>query len=803
MTSSPSRLSNTGFLILVPALLAVAAMTFLTTSATIVWDIRWFPLYALSVCLVAVGALLVRLTRKTQPLRASIIPAACLSIMALGYLAGAFNGPFPERTLIYALPVFSALVFGGSLLLSVRPADIDRLTRATGFHLATAGFLGVWCLVSLTRFILQDVSPALELARRLDEAAGGGLFRLVMEDKFSGLRNAHPFGHANYVSGFLLLTLPLLAYGIRAGRSKWIRILSMTALALGGLTLFSTQSRNALAGALVAVVVYMWWSRGRKGVSLRWIAGLVGLGLALFVLSPRLSLSSFSVSPGRLGIWEAATRTGWRYFPFGVGEGMTPEMLQLFSPGLSAVWGGAMQFHQTWLHAWAVGGLPAFLGIAGLTLWLLWALLRPGAIDHEGFRNSAPAMAALAATFLVMWADYQLDIFPIALVLMFHLVVVVASVRPAPVPAHAFWSRWLLLAPAAAFLLAAVRIPDSIASRQQINLAGAAFERHQVDDAVAHYLNAYEAVPEPYALNMAGRVLATDPEKRVAAINLFERSLDLWEPQALAHEFLVGLWMQHDHGHEGHTPEEHREALERALHHADRRAELSPELQGSYLDLARIGHDLGRPVEETESYLLMELLMRGDLLFPATWSALGELERYETTILQKLMETEAPEFPRLQSRIETMQAWLSILNRLPENTSLSSDADEKLEKIKETSVDLQLLGDFCESAPEQRSESLLRFLIYLLERPLPPEAAAAFLAEMEEGNDCRASVLTLGEAYPDFGSWNNAGILARHPYSIPVHRVRAYPDVFGSRILSGSHRLLVPNRLREWWGGKK
>lgn len=765
----------------------LALLTFLPNSATAIWMIRWYPLHISALLLMALGFGLWVLSSSHALGRSQKILLTFLNLMFLGVVASAYTGPFTARAMIYSFPLLTGL-FCGCCLLIVGHRDLfEKLFAQKGFQGGIALFVVIFCGISLQRFITQDVLPLLSLATELDTLAEGGLKGLILMEEVPEIRNAAPFGHPNYTSGFLLLLLPLLFHGICRPVAKHLRTLSLFALALGVFVLLSTQSRNAVLGMVAGGMIYAWWSKGTRRLPWKLVAGSGCAGLLIFFLVPRFQVNLLSVSPARWGIWKTAYLTGLEYFPFGSGEGLAPEMLQRFAPQLESVWPNSMQFHHTWLHLWAVGGILAFVGIGGLTLWLLAKAIFPASEAKEDRKFSSPSLMALAATFVVFCADYQLDIIQMGLLLFFHVAVVV-SFHGKPLSEASKLNKLFFTVPLLALLLSISFVPASIRSRRVIDDAGWAYEQHKNGEAVDNFLKAYDYVPEPYALNMAGVILTQSHNSHSQAIEVFEKSLELWEAQTLVHEFLTYLYT-----HEADEIEDTSQKvdyLETALHHATRRAQLAPQLTGSYLDLASIQQRMGADDEVIIDSLVKELLLQGDLLFPAVWEVLGELQPYRESVWKRVLTAEAPESPALQSQIEVCRSWLGAMELLPENRTVSEEVSLRFDTQMSQTTSLKLLKATCEATPDQKIKGLHRFLLFVYKQAISETTAEALWLETQgPDKDCVAELLKAGRARAPRGSFAGVGITARHPLTIPVWRPRLYPTVLGADVF--------PNRLHK------
>lgn len=776
-------------------LFVLAGLSLVPDAATSIWMIRWYPLHICSVAFICLGGCGLLFDRREPSHNSHQNLLILLVSISTGLTAGALSGPFPERALIYSHSTLASIFCGGILLVKLQKEDLIRLFSSRTFQILIALFVCIWSGVSLYRYLTQQLLPFLAKLELLDQAANGGLYDLIFQKHFSTIRNGSPFGHPNYNSGFLLILLPLLYYGLLSPASKEVRWLSLLALLLGISVLITTQSRNALLGLGVGIAIAVWWNQLQRKRTLQIMAGLAVLGLAVILVFPRFQQMFTSVSPARKGMWQAAWMTGLKYFPFGSGEGLTPEMLQLFSPELSSIWENSLQFHHTWLHLWAVGGVFAGVGILGITVWILIRVVFPEELDLKSRQLVTPSVMALSASFIVFWADYQLDIFPIALLLYFHLVVLaVCTAREVTKPTRVQNISGLLwIIPGICLLFCVWMLPASVKSRTEIEAAGTAYEQGDIPTALSKYLQAFETVPEPYSLNMAAVLLSENPASHQDAINLFQQSLTLWEPQTLVHEYLVDLWIKE--ADEATEPLERTQALEHARHHALRRAEIAPQLRGSFLDLAKISKELDLSDSEITEALLFELLIQGDLLFPETWSVLGDLQPYREAVLIKLMTLQSPEDKSLQYIIHTMQGYLGLIDEIPEGFELSDNIQQQMAKRSKKNVSLRLLSKVCEATDAEKAEAMKRLLVYLFEAPVSDQTVAVFLAT--SSTSCITDLLCFGQARLQSTRFQGIGLSARHPFSIPVNRPQAYPDVLGSRFLPAtSHKPFLFNGLK-------
>jgi len=756
--------------LLVPGLLLTAALTLVPGSATIIWDIQYLPLHLAAMTLLLIGS---ALTPSRPCGQDPLIPLISLSLLAIGWIAGAYYGPFPHRALLYALPGLFAVSTGCLWMLNGSP----ELFQTRGFRIGLALFLLLWSALSLYRFTTLDMLPVWREARFLDEAAEGGLFNILWSHARPRLRNSHPTGHQNYNSGFLLLALPLLWTGLRSKSDRLPHLLSASALGGGILILLTLQSRNTFFGLLLGAGILLLNLRGR---SLRlpgsfWI--LAPLSILLFLaLSPRILQTLTTFSPGRLGMWKGALLTGQSYFPFGSGEGLTPEMLHFFSHEIGPRWPSSIQFHQTWLHFWAIGGVPSALGILLLTAWTVFRMLTVPRKDD--LHEHAPALFALAATFAVMLADYQWDIYPITLLLLLHLSRLTptsspptSDLQPLTSPSPLRTPQFaLLLPPLAALLTALSVVPAALRSRAAIDDAGLAVENDELTAAIAHFERANRLFPEPYALNMAGQLLARDPAHHAAAIDTFNRSLALWESQPIAHDFLAELLFRASDEYIL-TPSERRNLLQQTLQHARRTAETAPDFRGVHLRHARILLRLEAPHRDIFEILTEDFRHSIDLLLPQIWAHYPELAPLREPFLRHFMALEISPDDQSNAVLGNRQAWVQKLGQDPIGAEIHPDFRERVEKSLQLRPSFRLLQSACDANQADQAQAFRRLFVFLFRQPLDLNSTQAFLTQTLPPNPTFADFFTVPPLQHQTLRFSGHGIQARHPRSIPLPRL--------------------------------
>jgi O-antigen ligase len=285
----------------------------------------------------------------------------------------------------------------------------------------------VLCLASLNQYGMEVALPQWR--------AGGGLL---------GINNVYPLGHHNFVSGFLALTVPITLFLV-IRRRGWQRLGWFLILALGCLTLYTTQSRGGWAGvALGCVVTFLVAMPLNRRI-------LFGLAVAILVVGAvgwtsitstnnksQMLLQGRDISAEQRFVYWQTGIALWRDHPiFGVGQGVTgylfPRYRTNISPWMSRT---AQQLHSTPFHLLAetgAWGLTAYFVWIFTCVYLLWKLHR--------FPEVAALAGGLAGYGVSSLTDFQLEIpaISITMILMLaELVRIKGSSRPAARPPAAF-----------------------------------------------------------------------------------------------------------------------------------------------------------------------------------------------------------------------------------------------------------------------------------------------------------------------------------------------------------------------------
>lgn len=362
-----------------------------------------------------------------------------LGLLGIGIVVTTVFAEFRNQSLWYGIAAFGGLAAVYALTAWLRTPE--RRQQLLVFQ----GYLGIGFSVwSLLLWLTQTILP--EYARLADLRELG--VSLSLDLTALELRNWAPFGHQNYVAGYLLLLLPLL--GVLAwqevGRRRWLWV---AGLGLGLLDFYFTNSRGGWLGLLAWVVILtLFLLRATFKLQRRQRLSLgVGLGTLLVVL-----VVSWSTSRLRQSVWgvlqgnetsELAYRwitanigwlMGWSKPGTGTGLGSVPLLYQQFRPA----WAGkeaemAYQLHSTPVQVWAelgVWGILSGLVLVGVLLYwgVRWRAWLPHLIESDQGLAVGSALA-LGGYGIMGLTDYQVDNLGIAGLLALHLAGLAALIR--------------------------------------------------------------------------------------------------------------------------------------------------------------------------------------------------------------------------------------------------------------------------------------------------------------------------------------------------------------------------------------
>jgi tetratricopeptide (TPR) repeat protein len=297
--------------------------------------------------------------------------------------------------------------------------DLERLINFQAI-------LGLVVVVeSLVLWVFQTLVPELN---RLGAIAKLGV-SLGFDFSNIELRNWAPFGHQNYVAGYLMLVLPLFIVKAINQTGIWRKVW-LCGVILGLIDLYTTSSRGGFVGLVVMVVAGLGLLVWQTAIPKLWLLGggvgaIALLGILISFNNRLQSLITGLLSgSGELFFRQITAFTGWQmglsHIPFGAGLGAVPMLYQKYRPQ----WAGreaemVFQLHSTPVQIWAELGI--FGAIASLlTLGLLmrlfikfhrseaWKANKSDRVMTYGLFGSFLGYGVLALT------DFQLDIFAIS-----------------------------------------------------------------------------------------------------------------------------------------------------------------------------------------------------------------------------------------------------------------------------------------------------------------------------------------------------------------------------------------------------
>ena len=368
-------------------------------------------------------------------------------LAVLGLILSTLFAPFPQQACWYSW----AALCGIGALYALNDWMSESPVRRQGL-LKAQGCLSVALICSsLFLWTTQTLLPELQRLQGLR-----ALRQKVFYD-FSvlELRNWAPFGHQNYVAGYLVLSLPLL-FGLsltsrRSGRWFW-----GSATGLGLIDLYTTSSRGGWLGLGAAGLCGIAFLSGHPRVAprWRWFLGLGFLGLlGSFIAANNRLRSLFSLTAGEgsasgeLAFRQITNAAGWAigrdHLWVGAGPGSVPQLYQAYRPA----WAGreaelVYQLHSTPAQIWTELGLWGIALGLGLTGWLIWTGQRlwrqmPSQTERLLRNDSLLGWSLFSGLFgygVMSLTDYQLDIVAISGTVGIYLVSLLSFLCSGPAP---------------------------------------------------------------------------------------------------------------------------------------------------------------------------------------------------------------------------------------------------------------------------------------------------------------------------------------------------------------------------------
>ncbi len=490
------------------------------------------------------------------------------ALAVIGLLLSTVLAAFPNQARWYT----GAALGGIAALYCINAWSQTPLRRQR--LLVTQGIVSVGFIVtSLFLWTSQTLLPELNRLQSLQQAG------VQVSYNFSTLelRNWAPFGHQNYVAGYLVMALPLL-FGLGLTHPRW-RWGWFGSFGLGLIDLYTTSSRGGWLGFLVAGCYLGIALFRQKGLKRRWLIGgtfaSLGIVLVLVFANNRLSSQISNFWQGRSGgdmAYRLITHVaGWNMGlqqPItGMGAGSVPLAYQAYRPhwaGLEAE--HAYQLHGTLPQIWAELGLVGMVPFVLLLAWLVWQgwrhLTQPTAVSSNLLPQSL--LAGLLGYSLVSLTDYQLDNIGISGFIIISLGCLAAFIRTAneagsaqanaPSGKRTRLAAGVLLGIVLAFGISVVPIH---AAWQLSNQGFSALEQQEIDLFRQHLGDAQAKTPwEPYysyqlGWNLGEMGLKTkDPKLRndliQTATQHFIQGNQAAPDQEFGHTNLAWLYLQPD-----------------------------------------------------------------------------------------------------------------------------------------------------------------------------------------------------------------------------------------------------------------
>jgi len=364
-----------------------------------------------------------------------------VALAAVGLILSSLLADFPQQARWYGWAAF-----GGIAALYALSGWLTSAARCQALLRVQGVVALAFIVISLGLWVGQIYLPELDRLQALQAYGVNQRFNF----RLTSLQNWQPIGHQNYVAGYLVLVLPLLA-GLAVSSKNWQRWLWAGGLILGLVNLYTTSSRGGWVALFMAVVM-------ATGLALfysrlpRWLVLAVGGGAAAFMLTialtnNRLQVMFSSVARGDFAnsalAYRAITNTvGWRMGlsdPFtGLGPGAVPLVYQRYRP----FWAGReaelqFQLHSTPAQLWGELGIWGIAVALAVLVWLIVIALRWGqqgeAKEHPLTWLGWSLLVALLAYGVMALTDYQLDIIAIGGTIIIYLAVLARMTNPQPV----------------------------------------------------------------------------------------------------------------------------------------------------------------------------------------------------------------------------------------------------------------------------------------------------------------------------------------------------------------------------------
>ena len=358
-------------------------------------------------------------------------------VLGVGLVALLLSGAAPALWRTSLAPAVASLLFAAALATVVSRQDWSAwrgvLTSFAAFVLA----FGVRRLLSSSRAALGQLSligVAVAGGVGIQQAANDiptgfcrGAANALADTCGSGaaVRIIGTFGNPNLLAAFLVLMLPLAAFGVAVLPERSTRLLGTAIIVLGYLATILTWSRSGVLGALAGAVVFILLRRRGSRRLVVSVAALCAVIVALVVAA--------GGSVGVRGqVWTAALRLLLAH-PLGVGLGRAGPLISARIPGNQ----GIQHAHNLWLN-WAVeAGYPGLVAMLAVTVVAAIIAVRA---SRGGSLPAAAIGAGLAGFAVICFTDDPVNALRVSLAfwIMLGLLAgeapVVAPARKDPAP---------------------------------------------------------------------------------------------------------------------------------------------------------------------------------------------------------------------------------------------------------------------------------------------------------------------------------------------------------------------------------